>query len=73
MILLQKHHIVYPGGYCARGTRLWCERHGIDYVHFVQHGINVEIIEKFDDAFAQEVCRKARDEHAAKQQEVNNG
>lgn len=72
MILLRIQHI-HKGGYCSRGARAWAARHNINYTQFVLHGIDVEIIEKVGDAFAMHVCQIARDEHAAKQQEVNNG
>lgn len=71
MILLHMRHI-REGGYCSRGARAWCERYKINYTHFLQHGIDVEVIEKIGDAFAMDVCTRAREEHA-KQQEVSNG
>lgn len=71
MILLRIQHI-HAAGYCSRGAREWCARHNVNYTHFILHGIAVERIEAFGDAFCIEVCKVAREEHA-KQQEVNNG
>lgn len=72
MIMLHMRHI-HAGGYCSRGARAWCERHNINYMEFLQHGIAVERIEASGDAFALHVCRLAREEYAAQHTEVNNG
>ena len=72
MILLRIHHI-HAAGYCSRGARAWAARHNVNYTQFILHGIPVERIEAFGDAFCIAVCKVAREEHAAKQQEVNNG
>lgn len=72
MILLRIHHI-HQGGYCSRGARAWCLRHNVNYTEFILRGIAVERIEAFGDAFAMDVCRIARNEHAAKQKEQSDG
>lgn len=72
MILLRIHHI-HKAGYCSRGAREWCKRHNVNYTDFILNGIAVERIEAVGDAFCIEVCKIARDEHAAKQQGVEHG
>lgn len=56
---------------CSRGTRLWAERHNINYTLFLQEGIAIEVLEATGDAFALEACRLAREEYA--QQGACNG
>lgn len=72
MILLHPHHI-HKAGYCSRGACAWAKRYNINYTQFVMHGIDVTLIEAVGDAFAMEVCKIARDEHAAKEKEQGNG
>lgn len=72
MILLKINHI-QTAGYCVRGARYWARRHNIDFTEFLRNGMPVEIFETIGDHFAMHVCRVAREEHAANQQEVNNG
>ena len=49
---------------CARGARQWFASHGLDYMHFVQHGYPVETIEATEDALGRKVADIAR-KHAA--------
>jgi hypothetical protein len=79
MTTLRIKHI-RQAGYCASGTRVWFERHNINYVEFLKNGIDVEILEATGDHFALVASQLARDEEAAgqskpdqQQQEVSNG
>ena len=40
---------------CARGSRAFFLRHGLDWQDFLENGIDLEIAEKFDDAMIQQV------------------
>ena len=40
---------------CARGSRAFFLRHGLDWQDFLANGIDLEIAEKFDDAMTQQV------------------
>lgn len=50
------------GGYCTKGMRVWCERHGFDFRTFLREGMPVERLEPLNDAFAQRVIAVARGE-----------
>jgi hypothetical protein len=45
---------------CSRGTRAFCERHGLDYSELISNGLPVEVIEATGDAMALEVIEVAR-------------
>jgi hypothetical protein len=47
---------------CTRGARLWFNSHGLSWNNFLTKGIEVEVIEKFDDALANRVIEVARKE-----------
>lgn len=40
---------------CARGSRAFFLRHGLDWQDFLANGIDIEIAEKFDDAMIRQV------------------
>ena len=50
------------GGYCVTGMRVWFDRRGLDFKHFLQHGYPVEVIEAADDEFSRRVVAVARGE-----------
>jgi hypothetical protein len=59
---------------CMRGARAWCARHNINYTDFLQNGIDCDVLAATGDHFALIVCKIAREEEAAGQQEeVSNG
>ena len=47
---------------CSRGARQFFDRHGLDWSDFVRNGVLIEIIEKIDDAMAQQVVGVAREQ-----------
>ena len=47
---------------CSRGARQFFDRHGLDWADFVRNGVLIEIIEKIDDAMAQQVVGVAREQ-----------
>jgi len=47
---------------CSRGARQFFDRHGLDWGDFVRNGVLIEIIEKIDDAMAQQVVGVAREQ-----------
>jgi hypothetical protein len=50
-------------GYCVRGTKLVCERHGIDWSAAVRAGgIEVERLQHIDDAMIQRLIEVAREQ-----------
>jgi hypothetical protein len=49
---------------CSRGTRTFFQRHGLDWVGFLRHGIAAERLEGTGDAMAIEVALIARQEAA---------
>lgn len=59
MILVKPQHCRQMR-YCARGTRLFFKRHGLDYSKFITVGIPAEELEKTGDAMALEVVKVAR-------------
>lgn len=63
---------IRDSGFCAAGAREWAKRHNINYIDFLQNGIDCDVLEQTGDHFALTVCRYAREQEAA-QQEVKNG
>lgn len=51
-------------GYCARGSREFCARHGIDWAALLRHGVSADEIERTGDAMAQAAAQLARAECA---------
>lgn len=49
--------------YCARGSRRWADRLGLDWTEFVHHGISVEALEQTGDAMALKLAEFVRDQH----------
>lgn len=46
-------------GYCAKGQRQWFESRGLNYLEFVREGIEVEVLRKLQDGFADPLIRQA--------------
>ncbi|URX63247.1 hypothetical protein KR767_04040 [Luteibacter anthropi] len=53
-------------GLCRRGARAWFDRHGLDWHAFRHEGIDVEVLERIGDPFAQAVVAHARAQEAAR-------
>lgn len=51
-------------GLCARGTRAWFERHGLDYAAFRRDGIDAAVLEATGDALALAVVKHAKETDA---------
>ena len=49
-------------GYCARGMRVFAERHGIDWPRFVAEGIDADELRATNDAMAELVIAQAERE-----------
>lgn len=47
-------------GYCARGARAWCARHGLDWAAFVRDGLAASVLEATGDAMALALVAHAR-------------
>ena len=47
---------------CSRGARQFFDRNGLDWGDFVRNGVLIEVIEKIDDAMAQQVVGVAREQ-----------
>ncbi len=52
-------------GYCARGVRAWCARHGIDYLRLVRDGVSVDEVLATGDELGARVARQALDDEVA--------
>lgn len=48
--------------YCARGMRIFCERHELDWQQFRKHGLPASLIEGTGDAMATAAAQLARQE-----------
>lgn len=46
-------------GYCNRGLRAFCERHALDWAHFLENGIDVELVRHIDDEMVRAVIAEA--------------
>jgi len=46
-------------GICATGMRQFCSNNGLDYIDFVQNGIDVDILKSFNDAMIDDAIDKA--------------
>lgn len=47
-------------GYCMRRVRPWFAQHGLDFVDFVNNGIEPEKLLATDDEFARKIVEYAR-------------
>lgn len=47
-------------GLCVWGARAWFERHGLNFRHFIRHGIRASEVLKTGDGYAQQVVERAR-------------
>lgn len=52
MLVMRSHLDEIEPRYCARGSRRWAQRLGLDWDEFVHHGIPVEKLEQTGDAMA---------------------
>jgi len=53
-------------GYCNRGARAFCDRHGIDWSQFKRDGIDSTILESIDDQMVRNVVEYAKSTQADK-------
>ena len=59
---------------CASGTRVWFQRHGIDYTDFLKNGIDAEKILTLGDHFGNTVVALAqKEEEEQRLKEAING
>jgi hypothetical protein len=47
-------------GYCARGCRTWCERHGFEWSEFRGPGLPLEAVAATGDAMAVRLVQQVR-------------
>ena len=47
-------------GYCNKGVREFCKRHGIDFYRFRHEGIPTNELEHIDDSMLQAVIKEAK-------------
>lgn len=59
IVLPQDLRLACPRGYCHRGGRAFCARHGIDWGAFIKHGIESEKLLATGDAMAERVVKVA--------------
>lgn len=57
---------VKQAGLCSRGLRLFATEHNLDWVDFLENGIDIDDVKNIDDALVQAVI-------AAAQKEVERG
>ena len=50
------------GGYCIRGAKVWCARHGIDFAKFVREGIEADRLLATGDQLAIDLVSFSRQE-----------
>ena len=51
-------------GYCARGVRMWCQRHGVDYMRLLGDGVPADEVLAVGDEFGRRVVELAMQEYA---------
>ncbi len=54
---------------CSRGARQWFVRHGLDYMHFLNHGYPASVLESAGDALGRMVAGIARKEAAGEEED----
>ena len=59
MTIVHMHHL-RSLGLCSRGGAAWFAQHGLDWLDFVQHGIDASILEATGDHYALAVVSHAR-------------
>lgn len=47
-------------GFCMSGCRAWWAAHGLDWQHFLEHGIAASVLEATGDPLALRVVKHAR-------------
>ena len=55
-------------GYCARGCREFCVKHGFDWRDFLRNGIDESMFKDIDDEMVHRLV-----EHARRREELSNG
>jgi hypothetical protein len=65
LIVTIKH--VRDARLCVRGARMWFQRHGLNFEHFLSHGYPVEVIEGTGDAMGKEIASRVRAEAAGEE------
>lgn len=73
MIITRAHMNTVPNfgradGWCARGGRLWFQRHGLDWLSFVRNGIPEESLLATGCAFARTLVDHAHQVEATRGQ-----
>jgi hypothetical protein len=53
---------IRKAGYCNKGARVFCTRHGIDWADFVQNGIAFERVQHINDTMLQKLIEVAREQ-----------
>jgi hypothetical protein len=66
VIVTARHLFTIPGyskrrGFCRSGARAWFLTHGLDWRHFVAHGIPSETLEATGDGLALALVKWARE------------
>ena len=69
MMITRQHLDEMPQPYCARGSRRWFARVGLDWAAFVRDGIDSEVLLATGDGMAIRLVEHV----AAKQEGQNNG
>lgn len=62
------HRHIRELGYCNRGARAFCERHGLDWRRFLAEGLPAQQIESTGDAMALKAVERARKEQDGQRQ-----
>lgn len=80
MIVTTRHLFTIPGyskraGFCRGKSAAWFRAHGLDWSHFVKHGIPAETLEATGDGLAIALAKWAREsnERAAMTDGNSNG
>lgn len=65
LIVTMQHVRTVPGfgprpGYCCRGSRMWFQRHGLDWAAFLRDGIPADTLLATGDALAIALVEHAR-------------
>lgn len=61
MTVVFNHHCKSIG-YCNRGMRSWFKREGLDWGDFLKHGIDAEVLRKFENAMVDRAIAYAEKE-----------
>jgi hypothetical protein len=58
-VLIRPMHL-RAAGYCMRGTKAFCQRHGIDWHRFIKEGVPENEVAATNDAMANKLIEVAR-------------